>query len=276
MLAIALVLAVALVAVIWAGRSAREAGPAAVPFLPAGVADGPSAAATYRWGTPQWDDEFDGTALNPDWEVYDSPGNGGNGVRSPKQVSVGDGVLTQSGTADATTAGMSLSHHDAQYGRWEARVRAIQQPGVQGRPYHVVVALIPVGISYDQGQHDIDFAETDIANGSVNLFVHYPKEKQDYVAIPLDLTQWHTFAIEVTPSHLTWYVDGVPRATDTTKDAVPESPMAFNVQLDANQPNGYIPGEVQLDWARYYPLPATDVPVVPAPKPHQGDYNPNS
>lgn len=271
-LAMAATLIVAVVAVVtWAGRD--RGWPT---FLAAAADDGPTAAARYGWGDPQWSDEFSGDALDPSWNVYDSPGNGGNGTRSPQQVTVRDGIMTQSGTADAVTAGMALEGHDARYGRWETRVRADQQPGISGRPYHVVVALIPVGIPYAKGQHDIDFAETDIATGKVNLFVHYPKEKQDYLAIPIDLAAWHSFAVEVTPQHLTWFVDGVPRATITRREALPISDMAFNVQLDANQENGYIPGQVQVDWVRYYPLPAETVPALPAPTPIQGYYDPDS
>ena len=108
--------------------------------------------------------------------------------------------------------------------------------------------------------------------GEMYLFVHYPPRKQDFATITLDASAWHTYAVELARDHVTWFVDGVPKITDRNAGAVPTTPLALNVQLDANSARP-APGTLQLDWARYYPLPDDGaVPAPSAPAPQTGDY----
>ncbi|MDL5160137.1 glycoside hydrolase family 16 protein [Actinomycetospora termitidis] len=256
------------------GAGRPPAAPTTWPLEAAG-ADAPAAtaAAAHGWGAPAWADEFAGDTLDPRWSVYDSPGHDGNGSRRPSQVTVAGGVLTQAGTADAVSAGMARDGDDARFGRWEVRARADGR-GPGARPYHAVIALIPATGAYDAGERDVDFAEADVGTGEVNLFVHYPPRKQDYLAIPLDLAAWHTFAVEVAPDHVTWFVDGAVRATVTRPAAIPTRPMKLNVQLDAYRPGDLVPARLQVDWARFHRLPPAGTPVLPGPVPPQGDYDP--
>lgn len=252
--------------------------PVPAAAAPAPAPSGATAAEAFGWGPPTWADEFDGDRVRGDWQIYDGPGHAGNGVRRPGRVTVSGGVLTQSGTADARSAGMLLdaaSPATSRLGRWEVRARADQRSG-SGRPYHLVVALIPVGIPYAEGERDLDFAEADIGTGKVSLFLHHPPWRQQFLTIPLDQEQWHTFGLEVAESHLTWFVDGAARATTTRADVVPISPMALNLQLDAYRPSGLVPGRLQVDWARFHPLPPGPVPVPPAPAPADGAYDPDA
>ena len=110
-----------------------------------------TAAATLGWGTPARADEFD--AGTGQWSVYDGPGHGGNGRRSPGAVAVRDGVLTITGDSSGTTAGMSWGH-GRRYGRWEARVRA---PAADPS-YHAVLLLWPDAENGPEGG-EIDFME---------------------------------------------------------------------------------------------------------------------
>lgn len=249
--------------------------PSMSPVASAAV-EGPTAAAQRAWGAPSWSDEFSGSTLNPAWGVYDSPGHAGNGLRRPSQVSVADGVMTQTGTADTVSAGMMLQGNDARDGRWEVRARAEQDTASTGRAYHVVVALIPVGVPYNLGERDVDFLEGDIGEGVAAFFLHHPPNKQDYAIIPLDLTSWHTFAIEITQQHVTWFVDGRPVVTDRRQQAIPTTLLGLNIQLDANESTGMRAGRLQVDWARYYPLPGGNVEAPAAPAPSTGDYDPAS
>lgn len=270
-----LLAAAAVAAVIVLDRGTWSEGGPEWPFeaAGAGAADVQSAASAYGWGEPEWADEFAGTRPDPAWALYDSPGHAGNGSRRPSQVTLADGALTQAGTADALSAGMVRVGADARYGRWEVRLRADGR-GAGSRPYHAVLALIPGG-PYVDGERDVDFAEADIGTGKVNLFVHYRPYKQDFLALPLDLAAWHTFAVEITPEHVIWFVDGEVRATVTRAEAIPETPLALNLQLDAYQPGDLAPGRLQLDWARFYPLPEDDLPTLPGPVPAQGVYDPS-
>ena len=226
--------------------------------------------ASSGWGAPGFADEFAGNALDRAWAVYDSPGNGGNGLRRPSQVSVANGRMTQTGTAGGTSAGMVLDDHFQRYGRWEIRARVTSTGN--GHPYHPVLALIPGGDApYHCGATDIDFAESDVG-GPTYIFIHALPRIQDYLSANIDQTRWHTYGVEVTPDHVTWFVDGVPRMTDRNRDALSGVNFAVNIQLDANNPGGLAPARLAVDYVRVYPLRGP-APAIPAPAPNRGSYN---
>lgn len=230
-----------------------------------------TAAEAYGWGVAGWGDEFTGTRLSPGWTAYDSPGHAGNGIRSPRQITVANGVMTQSGTADATSAGMVLDSQFHRYGRWETRLRTTQLGG-SGHPYHAVTALIPGGEQdYHCGATDVDYAEYDIG-GPVYFFAHNLPNVQDYTSIRLNSTQWHTYAVEITPDHMSWFIDGQVVMTDTRRSIVSGVALAPNFQLDAYHPRGLKPATLQVDWTRYYPLRGSTAPI-PAPAPERGTYD---
>jgi hypothetical protein len=96
-----------------------------------------SAAVKLDWGRPTHVDEFT-SGLGGDWQVYDGPGHEGKGERSPSAVSVRNGIMTISGNADGTTAGMAWDTGQ-KYGRWEGRVRAPKAAD----SYHALMLLWP-------------------------------------------------------------------------------------------------------------------------------------
>ena len=266
-------------AALLAGCSGAGVGAAPGPSTPApsttrpAPVPGATAADTAGWGAPSWSEDFRGSSVRRSWAVYDGDGNDGTGVRRPSQVSVADGVLTQTGTADATTGGMVLGGHDAASGRWEVRVRADADP-VPGVPYVVQVALFPAGVPDPSGERIVTVLSHDIGTTAGRFFLHYPPLQQDYAVAPIDLTVWHTVAVEIAPGHVTWFVDGQPWATDVNPAAQPVTSLRLGVQLDAGAPSGMIPGRLQVDWVRYHELPAAGVPVPAAPAPETGDYVP--
>lgn len=258
------------------GAGAGETGPGA----PAPTeATAPTAAAAYHWGAPDsgLSDEFDSTNSDT-WDFYDSAGNGGNGLRRPTQDTVHNNYLQITGLPDGTTGGMMSRTVQTAYGRWEARMRVDTQG--EGGAYHPVIALVPYGVAYAGGAGDLDLAETDSGSGEVNIFIHYPSRKQDYVTVKLDLSQWHTYGLEIapatspdSPAHITWFIDGNAVMTDTNPDAVTGTRWTKNLQLDANQADGQARSDQQVDYFRYYPLPPGGAPLIAAPAPETGAYH---
>lgn len=238
------------------------------------LAEDASAATAFGWGAPDaaLSDEFDGgSAPSPAfWESYASAGHDGNGLRRPSQNTVDDGHLQIAGLADGTSGGMMSHRVYPAFGRWEVRMRVDEQ-GV-GSAYHPVVALIPAGVPYAGGAGDLDFAESDAGSGRAYVFVHYPPNKQDYASVPVDLADWHTYAIEVAPDHVSWFVDGAVAMTDTNPAAITGVDWTTNIQLDAYHPSGLAPSNLQVDYLRFYPLPSSGVPTVPGPAPSAGAY----
>ena len=86
-------------------------------------------------GTVPWilvdEDTFDEPVLDPDrWNLYDSPGNAGFGLRRPWTITVDDGLLTITAQmVDGLLVSGGMAHRvDQTYGRWEFRVRTDPDP----------------------------------------------------------------------------------------------------------------------------------------------------
>jgi licheninase len=77
-----------------------------------------TAAAAFGWGTPNRIDDFSDPGSLGSWGVYDSPGHNGNGRRTPKAMSVSNGVLTITGDSAGNSGGMAWMPGQM-YGRWE-------------------------------------------------------------------------------------------------------------------------------------------------------------
>jgi hypothetical protein len=233
------------------------AGPTPAPgsgneITTAPVPDGTSTAADrLGWGVPDQADEFEGPLSG--WTLYSGTGYEGRGARSPEAATVRDGILTLTGDAEGTTAGMAWGGGQ-RYGRWEARVRA----PVSDPTYDAVLLLWPDSDDARTGG-EIDFAEIqDPRRQSVAAFVHGPAGQQIGGLLDVDATEWHHWAVEWTPEGVVAYVDGQEwfRTTDTA--ALPPGPMHLCVQLD------WFPGEtttapqesrMEVDWVRQWSLP---------------------
>jgi hypothetical protein len=229
---------------------------------------GIQAAKKYHWGKPAWSKEFNGSKLASDWAVYNSPGNGGHGLRRPSQIKVGKGVMSITGDKNGKSGGMALTDHAAKYGRWEIRFRA-KQTGSGGHPYHPIFALIPKG-PYHCGATDIDYPEYNLGDTGY-LFIHNLPSFQDMATFKPD-NNWHTFALEIAPDHLTAFIDGKPIATDNNASHIPKDLKLLNFQLDQYWDGGFNPAIEQADWVRYYPL-NTGKQVKNGPPVSIGGYN---
>ncbi|MDQ4118823.1 MAG: glycoside hydrolase family 16 protein, partial [Actinomycetota bacterium] len=225
--------------------------PSAAPAKPAGPA--------VRW-VRTGGDEFDGPSLDRGrWNVYDSVGGFGNGLRRPSAVAQGGGLLTitarprQSG---GTSGGIAMGEGQ-RYGRWEFRARA--DPGVG---YSPAVLLWPDSERFPV-DGELDMLEApDGARRTASSHVHYGADNRTRGGqVSGDFTQWHTFAFEWLPDRLTWYVDGQKAWEVRDRVVIPTKPMHLCIQLDQGPavkfmpgPDASTPGEVrmQVDWARQY------------------------
>ncbi|MER5674806.1 glycoside hydrolase family 16 protein, partial [Pseudonocardia alni] len=234
--------------------------PAATGSAPSGgTAGSGSAARALGWGTPSRVDEFDGTGPGPGWSVYDGPGHAGNGRRTPAAVAVSGGALTITGDGDGNSGGMAWTP-GSRYGRWEARMRV-----PAGDPsYHAVLLLWPDAENWPVGG-EVDFMENaDPTRRRTDFFLHYgASNSQLHDAVTVDATQWHDWAVEWAPDHVTGYLDGRPWFTTTDTSVLPPGSMHMTVQLDWFGGGSPQPSSMQLDWVRFYPITGTG----PSPAP---------
>ncbi len=207
--------------------------------------------------TPFWRDDFNGTALSKDWSVFGGAGNG-HGAKAPQNITVHDGY------ADLVDAPVGGVWHGAgmcacraslsTYGRYQ--IRAQLDPG----PHSKGVALLWPAEGEWPEDGEIDFLETagigDEQRTTVNFTNHYgsvdpvtkkhPTQRSTY---KVDLTQWHTYAVEWTPGGITYYVDGVLAAQQLGH--APAGPMWLGMMISLSE-EGHPdrPIHFRIDWVQ--------------------------
>lgn len=236
---------------------------------PPPTGDGSTAAAAHNWGPVVTGDEFNYTGA-PDankWNVYDSAGHAGNGVRSPAQASVDGNKLVINGTANGTTAGLSAKFANQKYGRWEARIAASGD-----NEYHMVSILWPDSQNWPC-DGEVDYAETTGDWNVINFFQHYSCDNQQTMATKaIDVTQFHNYAVDWSPSGMVGYIDGVEWFRDEVPAHQPPGSMHQTLQLDwfpDSTPDGT--GEMRVDWVRVHAAATTPTPTPTPTTPPSGD-----
>ncbi|MFP5023205.1 glycoside hydrolase family 16 protein [Pseudonocardia phyllosphaerae] len=218
-------------------------------------------APAVKW-VPAGGDEFAGNRLDPArWNVYNSAGGFGHGLRRPSAVGVGGGLLTITAQPRAEKVGVSggiaMKAPGQLYGRWEFRARTDA-----GKGYSPAILLWPDSEKFpDDGEVDMMEIPT-AARTAAHAFVHYGK-RNDLVqsATRGDFTRFHDFALEWLPDRITWYVDGVKKWEVRDKKVIPTKPMHLCIQLDQGPARNWIPApdastpdkvRLQVDHARIY------------------------
>lgn len=226
------------------------------PPPPPPTTDGASAGVTQNWGAPnaKFSDEFNtaGPVDGSKWfnsAVGCMPGNAGNGKRCPNDATVvPGGFLRETGEANGNT-GWLASALDQRYGKWEVRMR-LSAPAPGRNQYHPVLLLWPESGKWPQGG-EYDYTEVNIGDTSDTAFIHHPANTviQDrYSSAPLDLTQWHNYAIEWTPTAINGYIDGVQWFSDKNASAQTSESMHQTIQLDNNSGASMSPASMDVDW----------------------------
>ncbi|MEV0403987.1 glycoside hydrolase family 16 protein [Actinoallomurus sp. NPDC050550] len=230
----------------YSDNAARQAAPVT------GQATDGTAAARYNWGKPLRVENFSGKAVNKkDWELYEDPGKdkpgGEKTKRRPSQAKVKNGILTITGLANGWSEGMAWHKGIRKYGRWETRVRAGKGCGC----YHPVLLLWG-----ESKPAEVDYMEDiqDPNRTHPNFFLHYGNDQQLQQQVKVDLTKWHTFAVEVTSTQVNGYVDGKRWFHTTKSAAIPRGTLAPTIQLDwfPGDSRTHTGGTMQVDWIKLY------------------------
>jgi hypothetical protein len=232
-----------------AASSPKSSAAPSVPQPPASSGDGVQAAVQHSWGPVVAGDEFGytGSPSSTKWSMYDSAGQSGNGLRRPSAWHVDGSVATVTGDTNGTTGGMSAKFDHRKYGRWEVRMRT----NVRDPQYHPVAILWPDGSG--GSCPEIDYAEATSDTSKVQFFLHYGCSSQRYAAKSVDMTHWHNFAVEWTPSGITGYLDGAVWFRDNDTSHLPPGPMHQTLQLDWFGGSAKV-STMSIDWVRVYNL----------------------
>lgn len=226
----------------------------------------PLASQRYRWGPPAFDFAWEegesltsppyrGTKRKGKWiDRSDGSGrvahyNGGMGLGSNVSEFPGDG---DHGSTSATLKGNALK-----YGRWEFRRRIDVFENV-GPDYRIKIELVPAKAKQDHcGANTITVADVSYNSGSAKLGVNSYRAKKSWSGskkIPKLGDGPHSFGIEVTRDHITWFLDGNSLATVKNRKVSPGVPLTPRLSLVGQQQNEMRRTRVLYDWQRGWPL----------------------
>ena len=219
-----------------------------------------NAGKVFRWGNAQWADDFIG------------PVKGMWAQNRPGQVNNQHGMLTINGSAGGGDVVATVAGHARQYGRWETRVRA-EQYTRSHTPYRVVAELVPVG-DHRCGARSIVLSDYALGSSRTRMAVRNLPNAEFTASKRLNLRPgpFHTYAVEVTPSHVSWFVDTRVVMTERRDEALSGASYAFRFRL-ADRPGARMnPGRMQMDWLRYYSLARPNAKSIAAPSASRGTY----
>jgi hypothetical protein len=244
--------------------TAHDSADLSAPFADAQLVAqrGPTnAGKVFRWGNAQWADDFVG------------PVKGMWRENKPRQIRNQHGMLTINGTAAGGDVTATVTGHARQYGRWETRVRA-EQLSNGHTPYRVVAELIPTSGGHHCGARSIVLGSYQLGSHRARTAVRTLPNNQFTASKRLDLRPgpFHTYAVEVTKSHISWFVDTHVLRTERRPEALSGATYAVRFRLAA--PNGarMNPGRMQMDWVRYYTMARKNARSISAPQMTRGTY----
>ena len=210
-----------------------------------------SCLANAQWQL-KFSDDFEGDSLRTDkWEVWNSRGQGGNGLRSTSAVSVANGQLNVTAkdiNGEVVSGGLG-STFGQQYGRWQVKVRMANRTANTLRPVvQVIDTTRPSGSS------------------SVQLFRVEPGKRtpfltQSYIGSLAKQTtthkvnsyDWQIISIDWSPSSVRVSLNGREVATHQSTPTESDRTHELAIQLDATQPSlGSTVEQMQIDWVRIY------------------------
>src|SRR4051812_28839927 len=176
---------------------------------------------TFGWYPTAWRDEF----VGPLTSVWDKHGSG--------TVKTKNGMLTLRARGRSVSATLGTAGHDT--GRWEIRWKSKQYAAGRA-PYTVRTELVPAG-DRDQycGARNIALESYTHGHRRAKFYIH----NLPNVAFKAGKSgrfggdNWHTFAVEVTPEHISWFVDARVISTERRPEAYSGVPLTVRFSLRA-------------------------------------------
>ncbi len=250
------------------GTRSTTATPSGSASSPSGQAMPTTAPAGYRQVVA---DDFTGSTLGGDWHPYSGqPGTDTGGWWDHSHVTVGGGLLTLHTYRDPAHYGQRTGTPWVEGGidLWPTGVLTNGEYLVRSRVTSAtgVTEVTLLWPNSGNWPPEIDFNESNGTNESTATF-HWGTATDNFMSqaqVPnVNLTQWHTWGVIVTPTRISYTLDGTVWATTANHEQVP---MALAIQQEvwpcASKyefcPTSATPSEVdmQIDWAVVYaPLP---------------------
>ncbi|SFC88139.1 Glycosyl hydrolases family 16 [Nocardioides terrae] len=182
-----------------------------------------------------------------------------------------NGMLTlvsqQGVTRDVRTIWTGVGYSE---GRWEVRMRTARESSGKADP-RVVLSLTPTRKSqrHCRGQ-DIDFLDyTPKRAHTANLNIHTLPNNRFHAAKTLSRKvggdEWHEFAVEVTKTHVSWFIDAKVVRTERRPAALSGAKLTMQAALVTDPGKAMNKTRLQLDWARYWNMKKKSKKSIDAP-----------
>jgi len=175
---------------------------------------------------------------------------------------------THKGSLQATLTG-----HSHTTGRWEVRLRsrAYQR---QYADYSVVTELVPAKGPQHCGAQDVGLESYRTGHKLARMYDHTLTSNNFHASKGMRLhnDQWHTFAVEVTHTHISWFVDAHVVRTERRPAALAGVPMKFRFALEGTPGKRMNQTRLQADWMRYWTYNRPSTKSIKAPEMHKGTY----
>ncbi len=237
------------------------------PFVPGASRAEPGpihAGNTFGWyngGGLVYDEKFVGP-LAKRWKV-----------EGPGLVRNQHGMLTLN-TYSHGTVSATLMRPGQKYGRWETRLRS-RVYGKTGANYRVLTELVPMSRKKERcGELNVGLNRYVPGRRNLNLYVRNRPGLlyQAKLRNSFGRDQWHTFAVEVTPKRISWFVDARVVRTERRPDAL--SDVNFRVRFTMLGVKGkkMKKSRMQMDWLRYWALKAPNKKSTKAPRMVKKEY----
>jgi hypothetical protein len=218
---------------------------------------------TYGWYPTAWRDEF----IGPLKSYWHKSGRG--------TVRTKNGMLTLVASGRTVSTTLALPGHAT--GRWEVRWKS-RKWGSARRNYTVRTELVPAGSRQQYcGARNIALESYTHGHARAHFYIHnlpdlafVAAKRPTYAGYGGD--HWHTFAVEVTPKHISWFVDAHVVSTERRSDALSGVPFTLRFTLKAVPGAAMNTTRMQLDWARYWTLAKPNDKSIDAPAPTPGTY----
>jgi hypothetical protein len=175
--------------------------------------------------------------------------------------------------ANRGSATATLTGHAHRYGRWEVRLRSNRyEKGAAN--YKVVTELIPARAARHCGARNIALESYRIGTTRVHLYDrtlpnHEYRAKQ---RVRIRSNYFHTYAVEVTRTHISWFIDAHVVRTERRPAALSGTLMTFRFALVAQPGKKMNHSRMQADWMRYWTYNRPSTKSIKAPQTTSGIY----
>jgi hypothetical protein len=242
-----------------AGAGAVDVGAVTSPRAVAAV----TASKAWGWGMSNWDFAWEyGESLSsppsrgliPKGSWIDASTGSGRAAKHNGGLVLDSGP-NLNGPGDYGTTFATMTGNPATYGRWEMRFRARRFETGSG-DYHAKIELVPSKASdYHCGAQNITVADVPIYGSTFSVGAKSRSGHQWKLTRKTALKDTPvSFAVEVTKSHITWFLNGQPFATVKNSAAVSDVPKTLRLSLVGDGDQEMNHEQLISDWQRGWSL----------------------